>query len=193
MFMIDELVVVEGQSLRAVMPSVLRALRPLAQAQAAARKVSLKSLYWRVGREHPVFEAIPELLPKSRQPYGWYIRVADVPAFLRHIAPALEVRLARSPLTGHTGELKISEYRGGFHMVFENSKFATVEPWQSMDSEGGDANAAFPPLVFLQLLFGRRSLADLRAAFPDCWSQDEATVLLNVLFPSQSSCVMPVG
>jgi hypothetical protein len=100
MFMIDELVVVEGQSLRAVMPSVLRALRPLAQAQAAERKVSLKSLYWRVGREHPVFEAIPELLPKSRPPYGWYIRVADLPGFLRHIAPALE---ARGPLAmGYT-------------------------------------------------------------------------------------------
>jgi hypothetical protein len=187
------LVVVEGQSLRAVMPSVLRALRPLAQAQAAERKVSLKSLYWRLGREHPVFEAIPELLPKSRQPYGWYIRVADVSDFLRHIAPALEARLARSPLAGHTGELKISEYRGGFRMVFENGQLATVEPWQSMDSEGGNANAAFPPFVFLQLLFGRRSLSDLRAAFPDCWAQDEATALLNVLFPSQSSRVMPVG
>jgi len=193
MFMIDELVVVEGQSLRAVMPSVLRALRPLAQAQAAARKVNLKSLYWRLGREHPVFEAIPELLPKSRPPYGWYIRVADVPGFLRHIAPALEARLARSPLAGHTGELKITEYRRGFRIAFENGKLTAVEPWQSMDSEGGNANAAFPPLVFLQLLFGRRSLSDLRAAFPDCWAQDEATALLNVLFPSQSSYVMPVG
>ena len=116
-----------------------------------------------------------------------------MPSFLKHIAPALEARLARSPLTGHTGELKITEYRRGFRMVFEDGNLTAVEPWQSMDSEGGDANAAFPPLVFLQLLFGRRSLADLRAAFPDCWAQDEATVLLNVLFPSQSSCVMPVG
>ena len=96
MFMIDELVVVKGQSLRAVMPSVLRALRPLAQAQAAARKVSLKSLYWRVGREHPVFEAIPELLPKSRLPYGWYIRVADVPAFPAAHRPG--ARSAAGPL-----------------------------------------------------------------------------------------------
>ncbi len=193
LFMVNELVVAKGQSLRAAMPSVMRALRPLAQAQAAARKVNLKSLYWRFGREHPVFEAVPELLPKARPPYGWYIRVADVPGFLRHIALVLEARLARSPLAGHTGELKINEYRGGFRMAFENGKLTATEPWQSMDSEGGDASAAFPPLVFLQLLFGRRSLADLRAAFPDCWAKDEATALLNVLFKSQSSYVMPVG
>ena len=89
--------------------------------------------------------------------------------------------------------IMLDEYEKEILNAFENGKLTEVEPWQSVDSEGGDANAAFPPLVLLQLLFGRRSLADLRAAFPDCWAQDEATALLNVLFPSQSSCVMPVG
>jgi hypothetical protein len=31
-------------------------------------------------------------------------------------------------------------------VVFENGKLATVEPWQSMDSEGRDANAALEQL-----------------------------------------------
>jgi len=192
MFMIDELVVMAGQSLRAVMPSVLRALGPLAQAEAAARKVSLKSLYWRVGREHPVFEAIPELLPQLRLPYGWYIRVADVPAFLRHIAPALEARLAQSPMAGHTGEIKINEYQGGFKMVWDKGKLVAAEPWRHVVDQRDD-NAGFPPLVFLQLLFGRASIMELRTFYPDCWASDEATVLLGALFPKAHSCVIPVG
>jgi hypothetical protein len=192
MFMIDELIVAEGQSLREIMPSVLRALEPLAQAQAAARKVSLKLLYWRVGREHPVFEAVPELMPKSRLPYGWYIRVADVLSFLKHIAPALEARLAHSPMAGHTGEIKINEYRGGFKMVWDKGKLVAAEPWQHVVDQRDD-NAGFPPLVFLQLLFGRASIMELRTVYPDCWASDEATVLLSALFPKAYSCVRPVG
>jgi hypothetical protein len=44
------------------------------------------------------------------------------------------------------------------------------------------------------LLFGHRSLDDLRQAFPDCRCQgDEARVLLNVLFPKQPSNVWPIS
>jgi hypothetical protein len=193
MFMVNELVVAEGQSLRAVMPSVLRALKGLAETEAMAQKRTLKGLRFKLGREHPVFDAASDLFQKIRPIYGWYIRVADVPSFLRHIAPALEARLARSVMAGHTGELKINEYRGGFRLVLEQGKIKTVERWQSADSEGGDASASFPPLVFLQLLFGYRSLAELRAFYPDCGAQDEAHVLLDTLFPRQSSHVIPVG
>ena len=190
MFMVDELAVVEGQSLRAVMPSVLRAIKPMAEAEAAKQSKTCRDLYWRFGREHPVFDAIPELVQKPRLPYGWYIRVADVPGFLRHIAPALEARLAQSAMAGHTGEVKIHEYAGGFHLVFDKGQLATVELWKTEEPQ---SDAAFPPLVFLQLLFGRCSLAELRAAFPDCWAKPEATVLLDALFPKAYSCVIPVG
>jgi hypothetical protein len=137
-----------------------------------------------------VYDAVPELLSSPRPPYGWYIRVADVPGFLRHIAPALEARLARSTMAGHTGEIKIHEYRSGFRMVFEKGRLAAVEPWKTEEPR---SHAGFPPLVFLQLLFGRRSLAELRAAFPDCWAKPETTVLLDALFPKAYSCVIPVG
>ncbi len=189
-FMIDEFAVVEGQPLRAIVLSALRALKPMADAETAAQKKTCRWLFWRFGREHPVYDAIPELLSSPRPPYGWYIRVADVPGFLRHIAPALQARLAQSAMAGHTGEIKIHEYTGGFHMVFDKGKLATVEPWKTEETE---SDAAFPPLVFLQLLFGRCSLAELRAAFPDCWAKPEATVLLEALFPKAYSCVIPVG
>lgn len=186
-----ELAVVEGQSLRAVMPSVMRALKPMAEAESAAQQRNVNALYFKLGRDHPVYDAVPRLYQKTQPPYSWYLRVADVPGFIRRVAPALKARLARSTLAGYSGELKVSEYRSGFRLVMEQGKISAVEPWRPADDE--EAHAAFPPLVFLQLLFGYRSLAELRAFYPDCWAQDEADVLLNALFPRAVSHVIPVG
>ena len=47
-----------------------------------------------------------------------------------------------------------------------------------------------PDLVFLQLLFGYRSLEELEYAFADCRVEnDEARALLTALFPRQTSNV----
>ncbi len=191
-YLITELAVVDGQSLRAVMPSVLRALRRMAEAQAEEQNKSVKQLYFHLGREHPLYSAIPELFARTRPTYGWYLRVPDVPAFLRRLAPALNARLAASALAGHSGELCINAYTDGWRIAFERGEIAVVEPWDPRENEL-KANCAFPPLVFLQLLFGYRSLSDLRATFPDCWAVDEAAVLLDILFPRLYSNVIPVG
>ncbi len=191
MYACNELTFVEGQSLRAVMPSVLRALKALAEAQGAAQKKPVGILYFQLQREHPVYAAIPEQFGKSRPPYGWYIRVADVPAFLLHIAPVLQARLAQSVVAGYTGELKISTYTDGMRLVFEQGKLAKIEPWLPGAEEWG--HAAFPPLSFLQLIFGFRSFGELRAFYPDCYAPDEAVVLLEALFPKQFSRLVPVG
>ncbi len=188
---VGEIGVAEGQSLRAVMPMVLRWMKAFGAAESARQNKPVNAIYLAMGREHPAYEAIPELLPKTRPMYAWYIRVPDVPRFIRHIAPALEARLARSPLAGYSGELKISEYRCGFKIVLEHGKVTNAEMWQPTVDERGDCG--FPPLVFLQLLFGRSSLDDLHAILPDCWANDGARVLLDALFPKKYSCVMAVG
>lgn len=188
---VDEFAVSEGQSVRAVLPSVLRWLKPHAETEASRQKKLVTGITFAFGREHPVFDAAPDLLPKVRPPYGWYIRVPDVPRLLRAIAPALEMRLARSVVAGFSGELKISEYRSGYKLGFENGKLGNVETWQPTPEESGDCS--FPPLVFLQLLFGAKSLSELRAQFPDVWAKDEPAVLVNALFPKMYSCVVPVG
>ncbi len=188
---VNELAVAEGQSLRAAMPAVLRWMKAFGETESKNQNKPVNAIYFSLGREHPVYDAIPELLPRPRIPYGWYIRVPDVPRFVRHIAPALQARLARSPMAGHTGELKVSEYQHGFRFIFENGKLTKTETWQPTVEESGDCG--FPPLVFLQLLFGCKSIGELRAFYPDCWTKDEADVLLNALFPKQPSFVAPVG
>jgi hypothetical protein len=188
---VGEIAAAEGQSLRALMPTALRWMKAHGDAESARQTKPVNAIYFALGREHPVFDAIPELLPKTRAPYAWYIRVPDVPRFIRHIAPALEARLARSTIAGYSGELKISEYRRGFKIVFENGKITNAEIWQPTVDERGDCG--FPPLALLQLLFGRKSLLELREFLPDAWANDQAAVLLDALFPKQYSCVSAVG
>jgi hypothetical protein len=148
--------------------------------------------FW-LGSEHPVYRLIPDRLPRQRPPYAFYVRVPDLPDFIRTISPVLEKRLVCSPIVGYTGELKITFYRGGLRLAFEKGKLTAAEPYKP-DPVGHVGNAAFPELTFLQLLFGYRSLEELRYAFVDCWaSGDEVNVLLNTLFPKQASLVWPIS
>ena len=148
--------------------------------------------FW-LGSDHPVYKVIPDRLPRIRDPYAWYLRVPDLPGFIQHIAPALEARLAISPLVGHSGELKLTFYRSGLRLVFETGQMVGIEEWKPTP-QGHSGDAGFPGLTFLQLVFGYRNLADLKFAFADCWAKnDQARVLLEILFPKQASRVWPVS
>ena len=112
----------------------------------------------------------------------------DVSAFLQRIAPVLEERLAKSILVGYSGELKFNFYRSGLRLTFARGKVTLIEPWHA-PTYGDNAQAGCPPLVFLQLLFGYRSLAALRTFYPDVWVKQETTLLVNTLFPAEPSTI----
>ncbi|MEO6458587.1 MAG: GNAT family N-acetyltransferase [Chloroflexia bacterium] len=150
----------------------------------------VRGIAFNLGEKHPVYDTIPDRLHVNK-PYAWYIRVPDLPVFVRHIAPALEKRLTESVQSGYTGEIKISLYRSGIHLKFQQGTIS-VEGWNPDRVEEGDA--AFPDLTFLQLLFGFRSLEDLQYAFPDCSTNtDTARALLPILFPKKDSNVWSGG
>ncbi len=183
-----------GVSLHAVIRPVLRALRgrapivPAVRAQKPARDVAFV-----LGASHPVYDVLGEgLAPRRNRPYAWYVRVADLPGFLRYVAPVLERQLVSSPLAGYSGELQLDFYRGGLRLVFENGRLTTAEDWQR-PVWGKGPDGGFPPLVFLQLVFGRRSLEELRHVIPDVWATDDVEPLLKVLFPTHHSHVMALG
>jgi hypothetical protein len=182
-----------GVSWAAVTPTVVRYLEQAGNELVARGEGSVPFDaygFW-LGTEHPVYEVLHDRLPRVRQPYAWYVRVPDLPAFLRRITPVLERRLAGSPLVGHTGELKITFYRSGLRLAFESGRLASVEEWRP-EPVGHSGGAAFPGLTFLQLLLGYRSLEELTYAFPDCTaSGDVPWALLNALFPKQGSDIWP--
>lgn len=183
-----------GISWAAVTPTVIRYLQQTGQELLAGKeKEQFEAFGFWHGEVHPVYKVIEERLPRVRKPYAWYVRVPDLPGFLQHITPVLEERLENSELAGHSGELKITFYRSGLRLVFEKGNITTIEAWKP-EPLGHSGNAGFPELTFLQLLFGYRSLEELKYAFADCWTrQDEAAALLNVLFPKQASNVMPIS
>jgi len=184
--------VLPGVNLQAMMPSVLRALQAygLQMPTHTPDAEPLREISFCLYRSHPVYEALgEELAPLYRPDYAWYIRVADLPAFLRHITPVLEGRLSSSILAGYTGELKIDLYRSGLRIVFDNGRLTTAENWE-LPIYDSNAGAGFPPLVFLQLLFGYRSLDELRKIFPDVWANNDTGVLLKTLFPTKTSYVL---
>jgi hypothetical protein len=179
-----------GVSWLAVTPSVVRQVAKSGERHAAREKKELRRFAFHLGTEHPAYEVLPWRLSGKREAWALYLRVPDLPGFLRHIAPALERRLAESVAVGYTGELKLSFYRDGVRMKFRRGRLTEAEPWRP---DGGQS-ASFPGLTFLQVLFGRRSHDELRSVYPDCIAaNEEAVVLLGVLFPKKASSLWLVG
>lgn len=180
-----------GVSWLAVTPSVARALWEQGARRAAAQGKAVERFAFAMGAEHPVYSAWRDRLPIAPRTYAWYVRVADLPGFVRHIAPALEARLRRSLAPGHSGELKLSFYRDGLRLKLEAGRLAEAAAWRPTPEDGGQAG--FPNLSFLQLLFGHRDLDELRQAYADCWYKDDDTrALLTALFPKQASNVWAI-
>jgi hypothetical protein len=147
--------------------------------------------FW-FGSEHPSYTIFRDRLPRLRDPYAWYVRVPDLPAFLRVLAPALERHIAGSAIVGYSGEVNIGFYRSGVRLALKDGKLTGVEAWQPESQNWG--RAAFPNLTFLQLVFGYHNMDELRRAHPDCYyDSDETRVLLDTLFPKKASSVMFVN
>jgi hypothetical protein len=196
---VDRVMVEDGVPLVAVMPSVLRSVQALAETTLPARPETpppgaVKFHLW--NSEHPLRSVLGDLVPASvTYPYStypdlWYIRVPDLVGFIQRIAPVLERRLASSAQAGYTSDLAIDFYRGGLRLAFDGGKLAVVEDWQW--PLWGKSKIGFPPLVFLQLLFGYRSLHELRSLYPDVWAEGEAAPVLDALFPKRQSSLIPL-
>jgi hypothetical protein len=182
----------ENVSWLAVTPSVVRYLWRKGQEYAKRDGKECTSFGFMVGAQHPVYEILGGDLPTVVTPYAYYLRVPDLAGFLNHIKPALEQRIAKSIAAGHSAEMKISFYRDGLRLLIEKGKLTAVESWKPSPEDGGDV--AFPERTFLQILFGYRSLDELRQSFPDCWyDREETRALINILFPKKLSDVFPVA
>ncbi|MBT3392054.1 MAG: GNAT family N-acetyltransferase [Chloroflexi bacterium] len=186
---VREFELVAGLSWLAIAPSVLRYLKTTGEAYAAEKEEQeFQAFAMWMGVEHPIYEAISDLLPRVRDPYAYYVRVADLPDFLLHIAPALEARLAKSVLAGHSGELKLNFFKNGVKLTFEQGQIKAVESYAPEKTEDGDA--LFPDLTFLRVLFGYNSFWDIEKLFADCYVRNNAArALVPILFPKQASNV----
>jgi len=118
--------------------------------------------------------------------------VPDLSAFLKAIKPVLEARLKESAFANYTGELKLNFYREGLLIKFDNGLINTIEALSFDALEGSNAN--FPPLTFLHMVFGYRTINEIKHMHKDCETKDDLTAhLLDALFPKKMSDVWPIS
>lgn len=199
---------IPGVAWAAVTPSVIRYLCATGEEYAARNRAlaaaaeqqdeKLKDVqeftffnFW-LGPQHPAYDALPTLLGPEQarryDSYAWYIRVPDIPAFLRHIQPVLEQRLAASVAAGYTGAYTLGFYRSGYKLIFEQGKLKEIEPFKPQPDQRGDV--LFPNLTFLHVLFGFRTVDELNAILKDCYTPNEnGRVLTAALFPKRASAL----
>ena len=182
-----------GVLLPLLMPSVLRSLKRLLPTlpKPTTGDPPLRLLFL-LGSEHPAYAALDsDVVTPARRPYAWYVRVPDLPAFINRIAPALERRLELSELARQSFDVNVSFYRGLLSLRFEQGRLTSVEEHTSrrglLPGETSGAGAAMPRGQFVQLLFGYRSLEELRATFPDVIADDKEIRALEILFPKRFS------
>ncbi len=179
-----------------VTPAVLRALHRQTETMRNVDGKPFSHFGWFLGANHPFFQWLGDNSAPMWPPYAWYIRVPDLPAFLKHIAPILEKRVAASDFQNHSGALRLNFYRDGVEIIFENGRIANVQAWRATAGDFGQSgfgSAIFPELTFHKLLFGHRSRAELQAMFPDCiMDTDKTAALIDVLFPKQVTNVLPI-
>ena len=181
-----------------VTPSVIRYLRATGEEYARRDGVDYAGGFaLSLGVEHPAYAAMEDWLPVVEPPRAWYARVPDLPEFVRHVAPALERRLADAHGVGHTGRLVLGFVQGGLAIELEGGRIAAVEPrtptQDDLSATDDAVDALFPGLVFLQLLFGFRSVREIEYAYQDCVvTSNRARALLDGLFPKRPSMVYAI-
>ena len=180
----------------AATPALLRALRAAGgEIQGEPGQKPFNWLLFHLPASHPLFTTLQALSIPTRaksDQYAWYVRLPDIPAFLRLIAPALERRLAASPFAGYSGELAIDLYRDGVRLAFERGRLREVAPWRAPITHD-DPTAGLPPDAFTQLVFGYRDLIELRHIHPDVLVSGLAGALLPIFFPKRMSWALPLG
>ncbi len=117
--------------------------------------------------------------------YAWQIHVPDFVALLRALRPVFERRVAESPFAGLTKDVCVDLYRETIRLRFEAG--ALVEVANLGIAEGWDIRV--PPLQFVPLVLGYRTVKELRAAYPDVSVASPWHLLMDTLFPKATSFI----
>jgi len=121
--------------------------------------------------------------------YAWQIHVPDHGPLLRALAPVLERRVAASPFAGLTRDVGLNLYYETLVLRFVAGKLTAVD---AGDGTGGGVVLGMPPLQFIPLVLGYRTVQELRAAYPDVSVTPPWRLLVDTLFPKVSSFIYTI-
>ena len=180
----------EPQHWREGLPSLLKEFAEMAdKASKDARdpEREIRSIRQDMQPDHPAYVFDDGALgPVPESQYGWYVRVPDIPGFLSKITPVLEGRVADSIHAGFSGDINIRIDREGIKISMQDGRIESIETVPLMSHV--DANARFPGMSFLPVLFGMRSISETVSAHTDASVGSKMyRHLLETMFPKRSS------
>ncbi len=120
--------------------------------------------------------------------YAWQIHVPDFTALLRALVPVLERRIAASPFAGLTRDVRLNLYRETLLLRFVAGRLTEVA---NLGFTGGEA-ICFPPLQFIPLVLGYRTVEELRGVYPDVSVAPAWRLLVDTLFPKVASFIYTI-
>jgi predicted acetyltransferase len=124
-------------------------------------------------------------MAEQNSPYAWQIRFIDYAQILMKMKPLLEKHLASSPYSHLTEKLNFDFYRYTVLVTIENGEITDIKRLETCE----DRKIRFNPLVFVQLLFGHRSLKELQTIYQDFTVQPTCESLIDTLFPKLPSYI----
>ena len=140
--------------------------------------------------ENGTLAQLARSLGSQAMPGGqWLLCIPNMTRFLGKIGSVLESRLAASTWRGLTTDLIINLFREAYKLRFVAGKLVAVEPLGFVDSSMGadGGHLCIPSEAFLRLVFGYRTLDELRDAWPDIVVKAESRSLVDILFPRMLS------
>jgi hypothetical protein len=117
--------------------------------------------------------------------YAWQIHIPNRAALLHALTPVFERRVAESSFGGLTKDVHINLYHEIILLRFEVGKL--VEVANLGFAEGGDIRV--PPLQFIPLVLGYRTVKELRSAYPDISVASPWQLLADTLFSKVTSFI----
>ena len=121
--------------------------------------------------------------------YAWQIHVPDFAPLLRALAPVFERRITESPFARLTRDVRLSLYCEALVLRFVEGRLTEVISEGTTDDE---AILRLPPLQFIPLVLGYRTVEELRAAYPDMRVTPTGRLLVDTLFPKASSFIYTI-
>lgn len=173
-------------------PSIIKYLNSLGEALAQKDNTDFKGFDFNLEDDHPIYKILYGVLEYNKPteaPLAWYVRINNLEKFIRYIAPVLEDRLGKSIAVGYSGTLNIGLYdtERQLSLSFDKGKLVSVE-----NNPFNRSDAYFCNETLKQLIFGYKSVKDIEEYTPESLVNNEARIVLDILFPKHESNILSI-
>lgn len=141
----------------------------------------------------PLFHWIDGLGGVAQTADQWLINLSDPRKLLWTVGPVLEKRLNAAGFRNLTTDILINFYRSAVRLHFKDNRLTGVEDAGFLDASMSAvewADLTIPADAFVRLIFGYRTIDELKDAWPDILIQSKNRHILDDLFPNVPSLIL---